>query len=235
MDAFLSFWGLAFTIVCGAVGCFKLPPAFSNSWRLGIFVGLLVCYVIGYFNGMKKKSLERDTGRESEIIHKARLEDEKERHRADLERLSKAEEENTKLRNLLDAQKTLTSSYEKKYAELSARIDNEEKAAEDNQRVDRLKNDARSLSAENKLLLLYLSDNGSLDVAIDDFKLQEFLDDAMPLVTITNMGWQWYSLELSDKGTTMVEVARDILEKADPYRAHIWWYENADQTWEPKE
>jgi len=35
-----------------------LPPAFSNSWRLGIFFGLLVCYVIGYFNGMKKKSLE---------------------------------------------------------------------------------------------------------------------------------------------------------------------------------
>jgi len=27
--------------------------------------------------------------------------------------------------------------------------------------------------------------------------------------------------ELSDKGTKMVEVARDILEKADPYRAHI--------------
>ena len=45
-DALLSFGGFAFTIICGAVGCLNLPPAFSNWWRFAIFVGLLTCYVI---------------------------------------------------------------------------------------------------------------------------------------------------------------------------------------------
>lgn len=59
-DALLSFGGFAFTIICGAVGCLNLPPAFSNWWRFAIFVGLLTCYVIGFLSGMKKKALEAD-------------------------------------------------------------------------------------------------------------------------------------------------------------------------------
>lgn len=72
-DMLVSFSGLALTLICSTVGCLNLPPAFSNRWRLCIFFGLLICYAIGYFCGMKKRSqkvldLLNDVNRQNEFL-----------------------------------------------------------------------------------------------------------------------------------------------------------------------
>ena len=64
-----TWFGLPFTIVCGAVGCVMLPPAFSNTWRVVIFLGLLVCYAIGFLCG-RNQEREKANARISGLVAK---------------------------------------------------------------------------------------------------------------------------------------------------------------------
>ena len=68
-DAIGRWWGLPFTIVGGIVGYLNLPPGFSNTWRVAIFVALLGCYVLGFTNGSKKTdaSLRREKEKNAEL------------------------------------------------------------------------------------------------------------------------------------------------------------------------
>ena len=92
---------------------------------------------------------------------------------------------------------------------------------------------ARGISPDNKLLLLYLADRGTVEVSVDEFKLNERLRGAEDLVEYTEVGWDLFSLELSARGRSVVECARDILADADPCGAYLWWHDGADQDWEP--
>ena len=92
---------------------------------------------------------------------------------------------------------------------------------------------ARGISPDNKLLLLYLADRGTVEVSVGEFKLNERLRGAEDLVEYTEVGWDLFSLELSARGRSVVECARDILADADPCGAYLWWHDGADQDWEP--
>ena len=92
---------------------------------------------------------------------------------------------------------------------------------------------ARGISPDNKLLLLYLADRGTVEVSVGEFKLNERLRGAEDLVEYTEVGWDLFSLELSARGRSVVECARDILAGADPCGAYLWWHDGADQDWEP--
>ena len=111
-EAFKSFWGLAFTIVCGTVGCLALPPTFTNTWRLGIFVGLLACYVIGFLNGSKKKTLEavgETKSLEDRLAGKQAALDNERRKNAELAR--RWDELHSKERRILSYLRTVPLSY----------------------------------------------------------------------------------------------------------------------------
>lgn len=98
-DAIGRWWGLPFAIVGGIVGYLNLPPGFSNTWRVVIFVALLGCYVLGFKNGSKKTSddMERQLAGKD-----AALEREKEKSAKLVARWDKFNSEESRKRKTFD-------------------------------------------------------------------------------------------------------------------------------------
>lgn len=111
------------------------------------------------------------------------------------------------------------------------RRERERQQTEAKRRREELRQTAREVSPDNKLLLLYLADRGTLNVAIGEYKLDEHLGSARTLITYAKIDWDRFSLELSDEGASVVTVARDILQRAASVESYIWWDADADPAW----